>query len=513
MKIRLSELRRLIREQIMSSEDMLKPLADALVPVISIVSEIKKKQKEYESSQDYHASRPLLHLGEEIGRDVRGALYDRFSEILGKEYGDAISKVLIHVQSGVGTGDIHEPHGMDYALKDIPGDARGAFTEAVREVAKRLVGDVKDIAKKAEAGFAEVESKNSGDKKSLEGSIASIRSDFDAAAKKAAESLVSDTRVLDVIRTARDKIRIPALEKAGLGELARSIRAALGPGVEAKNASVKTLVSAFEFSLKNNTKQAVGEKFFQSDGAKNPQAAAEELLNVLLAVPEFSQKVLQLIAAGDKKISSAAAAPEDAPLGRIAFAPLRKGKPFEPNTPIEDELIKDIRDHIEVNGHISDKHAKLIQSFMANGWYSDVFKYSQGTVYRGMAVDRGWVKKNLGIDRITKIPTEVEKPFVYSGGKYAGSWTASFNMAKRFATEQQEATGEMADYLVVIEADVSDNPEKFLDASEIYGSTDMEEYKSQKEHISFGKIKVKKATLWRGSSFRATGEIPGYRSR
>lgn len=508
MKIRLSELRRLIHEEIIGSEDILKPLADLLAPLIVISSEIYKKQKEFETIKDYYASAPLYALLERVAyREIGPAIEGRFLEVLGKDFYPVISMIVdACVKPAVMRNqEIKEPSRLDDILKSVSTDARDKFTTSLSEIVKRATADIKNATELLRSGLEKIESEISGKKKALEDTTTEIRSAFNVAVKKAAEVLASNPRILDVVRTAQKRVRIPALEKAGLDRLAISIRDALGQDVTGKDMNVGTLVQAFNRSLESRMKQSL------SGG--NARAEAEELLSVLEAVPKFSQEVMKLISTGSKKIDSTAEAPEGAELGRIAFAPLRKGRPFEPNTRIEEDLLNDLRNHVDGKMFLDSKSAKLIQSFMAKGWYPEVFRpSSSGTVYRGMSVDRKWVKANLGVEKLSEKSTIIDRHFVYksSGGSYASSWSSSFKIAKEFAIEQQEATGEVADFIVVIQAEVDENPDKFLDTIGVYDSIDMSEYRAQKEQIGFGDIRASKATIWRGGTFPSTGVVPGY---
>lgn len=188
---------------------------------------------------------------------------------------------------------------------------------------------------------------------------------------------------------------------------------------------------------------------------------------------------------------------EKSALGKYAFPQDRTENTllFEPNTKIEDALLRDINSHFNGYTKLSKESAKLIQTFLKSGKYPDMFKEPNcDKVYRGMYVSDDWIRKLL---RPSKTPLtlrgKIDMNFSYiPRDNYAGSsWSTSKQYAK-FWAENQRAENEIdVDNIVVLIANVSDNKQKFvIGKNGLYKLEVPSEYSNQDEAVGLGTIKV-----------------------
>lgn len=159
-----------------------------------------------------------------------------------------------------------------------------------------------------------------------------------------------------------------------------------------------------------------------------------------------------------------AEAPVGSELGRIAFPQERGGKPFEENTKIEDKLHASIENFLADNIAIPANHCRLIQKFLANGWYTNVFAPPKvDIVYRVMSVNKKWLTTILNVREDEDLPEEghIEVPYTYKSRRTCSSWTDNYDTATWIAYEFHEATKPefQKDYEITMFAKISDNPQ------------------------------------------------------
>jgi hypothetical protein len=178
------------------------------------------------------------------------------------------------------------------------------------------------------------------------------------------------------------------------------------------------------------------------------------------------------------------------PLGKYAFPNERLPDfkvPEEIDTKIEKQLIGNIDDHFSGDEKLSKKSIKLVQSFLKNGLYSDVFKEPDcEKVYRGMGVSLGWLQLLL---KTFKVPDKgkIKVKFLYKPLKDRGgsSWSTSESFAQNWALDICH------DVAITLIANVSDNKQKFaIGENGLYKLRDPAFYKNQQEAVGLGTIKV-----------------------
>lgn len=202
----------------------------------------------------------------------------------------------------------------------------------------------------------------------------------------------------------------------------------------------------------------------------------------------------------DAQIEASAEAPEDAPLGRIAFPTKRQDKPFEPDTKEEQRLYTALSDYFRSNVPLSAKDAGTIRELLSNGWYADVFSEpTGGEVYRGMAVPKSWLlqllkKKSIPASGEQEISTTV------SPKKNVSSWSSDRKTSVYFTSNPAVRT-KGADTTVILHALVEENPGSFVEGeSGLYDVEGFEEYSGEKEVLGLGPIKIFKVTWSSGDS-------------
>ncbi len=169
----------------------------------------------------------------------------------------------------------------------------------------------------------------------------------------------------------------------------------------------------------------------------------------------------------------------DDPLGAYAFSPQRnketaKTPPPEDNTELEDKLHAAFREHMLGKTPIDRETAEVVLGLIDGGLYQDVFDSCDncGSVYRGLGVNEKFVTGVLGYspDEIIAIKNEgkylLEGDWVLSnrGGAYSSSWTTRYDSAEHFS--YKSSRGGKYSFSLVIEAQPSDNPRKFIDISD-----------------------------------------------
>jgi len=221
-----------------------------------------------------------------------------------------------------------------------------------------------------------------------------------------------------------------------------------------------------------------------------------EHVNALKAVASWLRSCARSVARIQKQIDKHPYAEKpNSPLGRFAFATDRvdpKEVPFEINTPLEDQLLKALRAHFDLNKNMSDEQADVFKSMLKKGKYKDVIhEPSSDKLYRGMSVSKAWLKKLLKTPSIKRNGT-LEKRFLFRPKHgSASSWTNSSKVAWNFTSNSYLSSGKEGQVSVVLVAKVSDNPNKFVEGPNgLYKLAVAYDVKSEQESIGFGTIKV-----------------------
>ncbi len=219
--------------------------------------------------------------------------------------------------------------------------------------------------------------------------------------------------------------------------------------------------------------------------------------NIDDARERYKKSVDQMIAIVNKidaklskdRFSGESEAPPDAPLGRIAFSPDRKGVPLERNTKVEDELFLAIRQHFELSDTpLSKKDISLIQSFISQGLYNKIFSEPKvEDVFRGMSVDEEFISSILNGSVSNSGVFDVNYTFKPYGD--TSSWTDNEKVSLKFAKDGADKT---LPYTLIMHARVSENPNKFIDSDGLYQLQSVKYHKSEKEIIGLGDIIVNK---------------------
>ncbi len=224
--------------------------------------------------------------------------------------------------------------------------------------------------------------------------------------------------------------------------------------------------------------------FNQSDLETNIQ----KVIDASTECKKVIDKILQKI--NDDSTSDFEEAPGNAPLGKVAFPALRSNVPLEKNTPIETALQKAILDHIIASDSIKKEDAKLIKSFISKNWYTSAFSEPDvQVVYRGMAVTESYIKEILNEESLEESGSK-EINWDFSPRRESSSWTKSEKSAMYFA---KQGRGPIT---LILTANISDNPDKFIDLKNIYSFKKFSNYKTEEEIIGIGNIKVSKIE-WR----------------
>jgi hypothetical protein len=188
------------------------------------------------------------------------------------------------------------------------------------------------------------------------------------------------------------------------------------------------------------------------------------------------------------------------PLGKYAFGdkskPGRRGRlkrfsvPYEKDTPIEGKLLDAINYHFLGFGQLSKTYSNMIQGFINNDKYSDIFSVTKSPViYRGMSVSHDWLQKLLNKKEFSP-RSKIDCNFLFTPrlGKGASSWTTDKEVA--IDTGYEMVTEELP-YAIVLCAKKSDNVNSFISSVRgLYRLQVPNEYKDQFEVIGLGNIKV-----------------------
>ena len=189
-------------------------------------------------------------------------------------------------------------------------------------------------------------------------------------------------------------------------------------------------------------------------------------------------------------------APEDSMLGRYAFAPQRTDKklPLEPNTSIEQHLLRALEKHITDEKKLSQEDAALIQHFIKNDEYVEIFNEpTKDWVYRGMGVEPRWIKNVIDENEFESNESGlIEKSFIYEPWDATSSWSLSNIVAMNFSMNYSFEGVE-----IILHANVDDNRFSFFSGPKgFYRVGSLSGVSKEQEVIGVGKIKVSKIS-WR----------------
>jgi hypothetical protein len=217
------------------------------------------------------------------------------------------------------------------------------------------------------------------------------------------------------------------------------------------------------------------------------------------------QEIKNVLKESQGQIEKYAKAPADAALGRIAFADQRKDLPqgIEPNNKAERRLVQNVKDYIAHNAGLTNNDATLIKSFLENDYYNDVFVQPTGKLYRGMVIDPEGFENLTGLE-----PPEFEEDeekkiggFEFVPWYKISSWTTSMSVAREFAMNTDTDADFSTDgdiYGIVMIANVSDNPNLFIDVAQLYGLDEFtKEFEDQNECLGLDNINVSEAILFK----------------
>jgi hypothetical protein len=187
---------------------------------------------------------------------------------------------------------------------------------------------------------------------------------------------------------------------------------------------------------------------------------------------------------------------EKSKLGKYAFPQdrLKNDVPYEFDTKIESDLLTNINMHFLGSSKLSKENAKLIQSFLKTGKYSDIFKEPDcEKVYRRMLVPTSWLQKILNKSNI-ELPNKgnINMNFLYTPLKNFGgsSWSTSTKFVNSW---RPYAAAADSDVKVTLMANVSDNKWKFvIGKNGLYKLNIPSDFTEQHEAVGLGTIKVSK---------------------
>jgi hypothetical protein len=183
----------------------------------------------------------------------------------------------------------------------------------------------------------------------------------------------------------------------------------------------------------------------------------------------------------------------------------------EVNTPEEQELVTNIKNHIYDAGDTLDKKdSKEINKILKKGIYNDVFlKPDSSVVYRGMAVDRWTLKEflkgieeekyKLGIPKKGEINPRKKLIFkparteISRTDRGASSWSTSFETAKKFTDSYQ--ANQAAKIKIILVAKANENMYRLFDLKNWYSEFGQESFAVENEVIGLGNIVIDKI-IW-----------------
>ena len=190
---------------------------------------------------------------------------------------------------------------------------------------------------------------------------------------------------------------------------------------------------------------------------------------------------------------------KDDVLNKYAFADQRPEMvPEEPNNEIEEKLYKELKSFFAFNRAVSTDSVNILQNILQKNIYKDVIKMpQQSQVYRGMYVDENYIKKMLGTNNaITNNGVSVSSMlFEHEPNKLVSSWSLDLKTANDFS--KVPPYEKIRIYSVVLTANVSDNPNKFITGPDgLYQVSGLRVFSHEKESIGLGNIEICKM-VWK----------------
>jgi hypothetical protein len=190
-------------------------------------------------------------------------------------------------------------------------------------------------------------------------------------------------------------------------------------------------------------------------------------------------------------------------LGRFAFAPQRAGQgvPPEENLPVEDRILKDLKQYIFSSGRDLSQAVDTLLRILESGEYPDVFirPDRDAALYRGMSLGdeaMGRLASAIGMD-IEDLEEGGEYPVSFTfkplPGRVATSWSLSREAAEEFTDNTDDSSDRV--FGILLGAWAGDNPGRLLDLDELYGITDMKTFRPEQEVVGFGDIRVSGITV------------------
>lgn len=193
-----------------------------------------------------------------------------------------------------------------------------------------------------------------------------------------------------------------------------------------------------------------------------------------------------------------AEAPDDAPMGAIAFGSQRWDVAFERNTVLEDRVERALMSYVRGNVQLPEVVVGQLRDFMASGLYGKTLVVPDvSVVYRGMTYSEEELRRALGLgpgDPLGDVGEELVS-CVVDVRKTTGSWTKKLSQAEhhskgRFGTAEVRAKP----YNVVFSADVAENG-VFLDLRKVYEIDPLRRYMPEGEVLALGPV-VARGVRW-----------------
>jgi hypothetical protein len=185
-------------------------------------------------------------------------------------------------------------------------------------------------------------------------------------------------------------------------------------------------------------------------------------------------------------------APKSAPFGEYAWASHRHGLPEEPDTELEKQTYKDIRNHF-ASKHVGlpKLTVRLLVKILAKEWYQEVLHPPKHeTLYRGLKLSRKELADLLDQEDFEDSGSiKWGKPVkVYNG--HSTSWTYKKTISKDFSGDYGKAKNGFA---VTLIAKVKSNPNRFLAGpGGLYDVDGLSRWHLEKETVGLEPIEIEK---------------------
>jgi hypothetical protein len=186
---------------------------------------------------------------------------------------------------------------------------------------------------------------------------------------------------------------------------------------------------------------------------------------------------------------------------KYAFADqdrIGKKPPYEESSAIEYDVFQDLENHIIDNISLDIRTTDILSSLLAQKKYPDVIKEYQGTIYRGMGVNKNFFEA-VGIQNFSlKKGVIIQASFIYKPKKgNSSSWSESKTKAESFAKENLGPLSWAHNKIgILLVAEQKNNVNKLLRCTNaLYNFSNFDAYKGEKEVIGLGDIKVNKIII------------------